>query len=122
MCNYFLAACVVFRHKLSMKNTHTPAAAEAPARRTRPPRVNWRTLAPSVENLRTQGYSTRETARRLGLNVKTLEAHLRRHRLRHAIPLDRPDQVRRNCLNCDSAFVADGRFLRLCPECRAMFG
>ena len=108
-----------------MKYTHESAqAAQNPPepRRTRPPRLDWAAIAPTVAQLRRQGCSTRETARRLGVNIKTLEAHLRRHRIRHAIPMDRPDQVRRTCLNCDSAFVADGRFLRLCPECRAMFG
>ncbi|GAN97303.1 helix-turn-helix domain-containing protein [Komagataeibacter europaeus] len=107
-----------------MEITHK-VAQSAPAttipRRTRPPRLDWTAIAPSVAQLRRQGCSTRETARRLGLNIKTLEAHLRRHRIRHAIPMDRPDQVRRTCLNCDTAFVADGRFLRLCPECRTMF-
>ncbi|GCE90722.1 hypothetical protein MSKU15_2323 [Komagataeibacter diospyri] len=107
-----------------MKNAHEIArGAQTPStpRRTRPPRLDWAAIAPSVAQLRRQGYSARETARRLGLNIKTLEAHLRRHRIRHAIPMDRPDQVRRTCLNCDTAFVADGRFLRLCPDCRAMF-
>ncbi|AQU87924.1 transcriptional regulator [Komagataeibacter nataicola] len=107
-----------------MKNMHNITSATpspAPPRRTRPPRVDWTALAPRVAALRAQGCSTRETARRLDMNIKTLEAHLRRHRIRHAIPMDRPDQVRRTCLNCDTAFVADGRFLRLCPECRAMF-
>ncbi|QHC35279.1 helix-turn-helix transcriptional regulator [Komagataeibacter xylinus] len=106
-----------------MENMHKPTAAPSPAppRRTRPPRVDWPSLAPRVAALRAQGCSTREAARRLDMNIKTLEAHLRRHRIRHAIPMDRPDQVRRTCLNCDTAFVADGRFLRLCPECRAMF-
>lgn len=107
-----------------MKNMHnitSAASSSAPPRRTRPPRVDWASLAPRVATLRAQGCSTRETARRLDMNIKTLEAHLRRHRIRHAIPMDRPDQVRRTCLNCDTAFVADGRFLRLCPECRTMF-
>ncbi|WEQ55637.1 helix-turn-helix transcriptional regulator [Komagataeibacter nataicola] len=92
-----------------MHNITSATPSPAPPRRTRPPRVDWTALAPRV------------AARRLDMNIKTLEAHLRRHRIRHAIPMDRPDQVRRTCLNCDTAFVADGRFLRLCPECRAMF-
>lgn len=29
------------------------------------------------------------------------------------------DLVTRNCLTCQTEFVADGRFLRLCPDCRA---
>ena len=105
-----------------MKNTHTVPPISSTPPRTRPPRVDWSTIGPSITQLHQQGCSTREAARRLGLNIKTLEAHLRRHRIRHAIPMDRPDQVRRNCLNCESAFVADGRFLRLCPECRTLFG
>ncbi|GAN87715.1 helix-turn-helix transcriptional regulator [Komagataeibacter intermedius] len=107
-----------------MEYAHKPAqsAQTSPTPRPpRPPRLDWAAIAPAIAQLRRQGCSNRETARRLGLNIKTLEAHLRRHRLRNALPMDRPDQVRRTCLNCDTAFVADGRFLRLCPDCRAMF-
>ena len=93
-------------------------------RRTRPPRIDWSRLDPEVARLRAGGLSNRETARRLNLNVKTMETrlrHLRLHRAGTHATLH-ADEVRRTCLNCDAPFIADGRFLRLCPTCRTMFG
>ncbi|WP_239019928.1 helix-turn-helix domain-containing protein [Novacetimonas maltaceti] len=105
---------------------HTRPAAVRPGvvRRTRPPRIDWSRLDPEVARLRASGLSNRETARRLKLNVKTMETRLRHLRLHRAAghATLRADEVRRTCLNCDAPFIADGRFLRLCPACRTMFG
>ncbi|PYD47160.1 helix-turn-helix domain-containing protein [Novacetimonas pomaceti] len=107
-----------------MKKLHTQPGRRPASRRTRPPRIDWTVLDPHVARLRADGLSNRETARRLNLNVKTMESrlrHLRVHRVDDSTALG-PDEVRRTCLNCDGVFIADGRFLRLCPTCRAMFG
>ncbi|WP_247067572.1 helix-turn-helix domain-containing protein [Novacetimonas hansenii] len=109
---------------------HTRRAPLRPgiSHRTRPPRIDWSRLDPQVAHLRDSGLSNRETARRLNLNVKTMETRLRHLRLHQAATHAathmalRGDEVRRACLNCDAAFIADGRFLRLCPTCRTMFG
>ena len=130
---HFVRLC---RTPFCMKKMHTqpdpvpaPHTRRAPLRpgishRTRPPRIDWSRLDPQVAHLRDSGLSNRETARRLNLNVKTMETRLRHLRLHQAAThmALRGDEVRRACLNCDAAFIADGRFLRLCPTCRTMFG
>lgn len=96
--------------------------------------VTWvkfvrRELGHRIPNLRRRAAWTPEQDAELlaleaqGLDVKRIAKRLGRSEAHIDTRLDALSQsplVARECLNCNTGFMAQGRFLRLCPTCRAM--
>lgn len=62
--------------------------------------------------LNAEGIDPKQIGKRIGRPKHHVEARLD--------VLSRPPLVERACLNCETTFMAEGKFMRLCTTCRAM--
>ncbi len=53
----------------------------------------------------------------LGYTVK--QCKRKWERMQWNLPQHLPEDVNRTCLGCGKPFIADGKYLRLCPTCRS---
>ena len=102
------------------------------------PAINWTDIDPLLPDLIDAGKSQRALARQFGISQNSIcrrieriglwpryqKARLRYQyrkggnsgRKRYNVSLD--SLIKRQCLRCHRPFMAETRYLRLCPECR----
>ena len=85
--------------------------------------MSWNTIAPAIRDAAIaavmSGRAVQAVAADMGITARTIRRWCEGRRGVYLKPCRVPARgIERRCLCCHAAFVAESRFLRMCPDCR----
>lgn len=91
-------------------------AGRIPASAPYVPPKDWNKLWPTVQRMRREGATFKQVAAAIGCSTEAVSRQERKRGMLRGEPVT--SLIRRSCLTCQKTFMADGRFNRLCSDCK----